>query len=302
MGFDDYRFAVARSREHVVETESRRIVAATLPAERFVEREQTERDYGIDMAIEHFADGEPSGRLLLLQLKGTDGAPPPPEQVTIPFDAQVKALLRCERFATPILLVWVPVQDEARRSWFLWLQSYLRIVLDQESPGWRTQTTVRLHVPIANVLGDAANEGKLVHIAGEPARAAAFGQLSRLAHDARWAARDPATLAAVFSEALALAPIFGDPTWRWGLDQRQMIERGLLACELASRDDNPSGDDLRAIGWQGGRAATDDEEHRRELLLVGAQNCAHLMSTMVANYFDDRQRHTVWKAVGDHDF
>ena len=294
---------MARSREHIIETESRRIVAAALPAERFVERDQTERDYGIDMSLEHFHEGEPSGRLLLLQVKGTDGDIPTNVGENIPYDIAVKNLLRCERFATPILLVWVPVQDERRRAWFLWIQSYVRIVLNHDNPDWRTQKYVRLHIPKDNLLGDPAVEGKLVHIGGDPARAAAFGQLSRLAHHARWAMNDPRALAPVFREALELQAIFGDPTWRWGQDQRRVIEKGLLSCDLALAGQDPTDNQLREIGWHLEKAPPDDDcEGRWSLLAHGAQNCARLMSNIVALYYDDRLRHTVWQAVGDHEF
>lgn len=294
---------MARPREHVIETESRRIVAASLSAERFVERDQTERDYGIDMSLEHFDGGEPTGRFLLLQIKGTDGHPPADGQASIPFNAKVKDLLRCERFATPILLIWVPVQDPARRAWFLWIQSYIAIVLQYGNPEWRGQRSVRLHIPTHNLLGDPDMENKLAHIAGDPSRAKAFGQLSRLAHEARWAMDNPASLAPIFEEALTLSPIFGDRSWRWGQDQRGMIEKGLLACRLAFSGQDPTDDQLREIGWLLEKPpAADDWEHRWDLLAMGAQHCAHLMSTAVALYYDDRLRHTVWEAVGDHDF
>lgn len=294
---------MARPREHVIETLSRRVVAATLPAESFVEREQTERDYGIDMALEHFADGEPSGRVLLLQLKGTDRPAPTEDETAITFQAEVKALARCERFATPILLVWVPVTDPEGRSWFLWVQSYLRVVLEREKPGWRSQKTVRLHIPTSNLLGAPSNEGRLVHIAGEPARASAFGQLSRLAHSARWNTDDANTLAEIFREALRLEPIFGDTSWDWGQLQRGMIERGLMACELALSGKDPTDAQLREIGWGVPEPiGADSWEYRWSLLASGAQHCAQLMSTAVATYYDDRLRYSMWEAAGDHDF
>jgi hypothetical protein len=293
---------VARTRAHIIETESRRIVAAAMPATSWVERDQTERDYGIDLTLEHFAEDEPSGRILLLQIKGTDGPAPEAEATTIPFDLEVRGLRRVERFAAPILLVWVPVNDPSKRAWFLWLQSYIRIVLNHETPDWRTQTTIRVHIPVANEFGPL-NEGKLAHIAGEPERAAAFGQLSRLAHAARWAMDDPRELALILAEALELEAIFGDPTWVWGQDQRGMIEKGLLACNLAIAGLDPTDEDLRAIGWFLESAPDpDDWEHRWDLLAQGAQHCARLMSTAVALYFDDRLRHTVWRSIDDHDF
>jgi hypothetical protein len=89
-----------RTRQHEVETESRRIVAFRLPADRFVEREAAERDYGIDMTIECFHGGEPSGAHLLLQIKGANSTGPANAAGPIDFDIEVKSPLRAERFVT----------------------------------------------------------------------------------------------------------------------------------------------------------------------------------------------------------
>jgi len=97
---------MARTRQHVIETESRRIVASLLPAERFLERDQTERDYVIDLVVECFDDGEPTDLHLLLQIKVTDVMPSDDTNSVLAYDVAVKHLLRATRFVTPCL--WRP--------------------------------------------------------------------------------------------------------------------------------------------------------------------------------------------------
>jgi len=282
----------------------------------FVERDQTERDYGIDLSIECFDDGEPSGSYLLIQLKGTDDPDPTDASLTIPFDFEVKSLLRVNRFATPVLLIWCPVQAEPHKVWFLWLQSYIRVVLDNEKPNWREQQTVRLHIPVENVIPDEEGQSyrRLRHIANHPSRVEQFGQLARLTHEAPFKWDDPAKLAPLFQECLQLDAIFGDPNWRWATFQRGVVEKGLQACEIALDGFDPTDEQLKQIGWvlsERGAPKVEgapphpedlDWEMRWEYLGFAARHCAQLLLNMVAVYFDDRLRYTVWQANGEHDF
>lgn len=272
----------ARGDTHVTETKSRRIVAALLPPDRFLERDQGERDYGIDLIVECFDEGEPSGAQLLIQLKGTTSPPPPPEAATVPFDFPVDRLLRAERFSTPLLLVWVPVEAEPPCCWFLWIQEYIRVVLDFETPRWREQQTVRLHIPRSNVLPADQNYDRLRFIAGHPARVEAMALLGAIAHEAQWRLEDPARLIESFREALSLEPIFGDRSWGWGQLQRLFGEQGVRACELLMREP-PSIEELAEVGQQltadGVASSNSDPDLLRMILRGAAHHHAGLLST-----------------------
>lgn len=294
----------ARPRQHVIETLTRRIVPSLLPPETFVERDQTERDYGVDLTLEVFEDGNPTGSFLMLQLKGTDDDPPDANSTSVTFDMSVKSLLRAERFVVPILLVWCPVNADPARYWYLWLQEYSSVVLDQDM-SWRDQTTVRLHIPIGNVVGTdrASWDRHLIHIAKHPRRLAEFGQLARLAHEARWAMNNPESLLKVFEEALTLHSIFGDVNWDWSRTQRGMVEKGILSCQVAISGIDPTNEQLRAMGWfleDPNKNYSVDE--RRNMMASGAENCAKLLSTATAVYFDLRIRRANWSAIGQHTF
>lgn len=305
---------MARTREHVIETESRRIVSALLPADRFLERDQTERDYGIDLVVECFDAGEPSGLHLLLQVKGTDDPAPEDAGKSIPFDITVKRLARAERFVTPCLLVWCPVTVKPRRVWYVWIQEYVRVILDIDHPTWRQQETIRVHIPTDNVLDETsdAHLPRLRHIANHPRRVDQFGQLARLTHGAPFLGDDSAKLKPLFEEALRLDAIYGDPAWQWSQLQRSVVEKGLLACEIALGGIDPSDEQLREIGWVLSADAQVPNgppsiheltvEQRWDMLAHAAQHCAQLLSNAVAVYFDYRLRNTMWKAVAEHEF
>jgi hypothetical protein len=286
----------------VIETESRRTVTSLLPADRFLERDQGERDYGIDLSVECFDEGEPSGAILLAQLKGAAVGSPEVGAQSIPFDFKVDRLVRVERFSTPVLLFWCPVRADESCAWFLWLQSYIAVVLDQDVPDWRAQESVRLHIPIDNRLPDDRQLSRLRHIAGHPARTAAMGQLARTLHEALFFLEDPPRLRACFEEALGLDAIYGDPQWTWAQDQRWVAETGLRACELALRGTDPTDQELSELGWRFRSSMRPDGPERFSCLGETAQRCARKLSNTIAVYFDDRLRHTVWQECGDHDF
>lgn len=311
--------AVARTREHQIETESRRIVASLLPADRFVERDQTERDYGVDMTVKCFdPHGEPTGHYLLLQLKGTDRGAPSKGAMTVPFDMSVRTLRRSERYITPILLVYCPVREMPVCFYFLWLQEYVKVVLDIETPDWRQQQGIRVHVPCDNRIPDIRQLARWHHIAAHPARLADFGQLARIAHEVRWHIDAPDKLLKLFHEARGLNAIFDDSAWEWGQMERENVERGAMACQWWLAGTIPDDYQLASLGWrfEAGQQIWRDawrvsppsnpqslvDSERRGLLHSSYEHSAQTLSTAVAIYNDYRMRHTVWRTVGDHEF
>jgi len=67
---------MSRTGPHIIETKSKDIIRSKI--DKFYQngdalyRELTERDYGIDALIELFKEGNPTGSLALLQIKGTE--------------------------------------------------------------------------------------------------------------------------------------------------------------------------------------------------------------------------------------
>lgn len=164
---------------HEIDTIARRRVPLAFPAE-WEHRELTGRDYGIDMMIEIFSNGVATGRNLLLQIKGTT------EDVSkknrICYDVPVKTLKYSEMFLTPVLLVICPVNDIQCEFYYLWLQEYIKVVLDHDNPNWRlNRTTVRVQIPKRNFM--PGDEDKLNFIAGFPKRIFEWCQFARICRE-----------------------------------------------------------------------------------------------------------------------
>lgn len=324
----------ARDRNAILETLSRRIVIGHLPTERFLERDQTERDYGVDLVVECFdpdASGggsEPAGSYLLFQLKGTDGSAPDEKAPYVKFSMRVDQLKRAQRFATPVILVWCPVNDPANRCWFLWLQRYVDAVLDIDKPTWRGQKTVTLYLPIDNVLPTEDAFDRLAFIARHPMRAFEMGQLARLAHEARWEIEAPwhhesedpnepdwSTVRSLFEEALRRCPhVYRDPYNLWGHRQRAITEGGSYAAELLDRGVEPtrgetarlkilqSGTPLDAISESDDFADRSPDPWGTSLARAVVEFAARNLSMTPATYFDFGLHYTMWQFDGWHEF
>lgn len=135
-----------RSDEHEIDDDAVRIVRTQLTSN-WVERAVSGRDYGIDMMLEAFAGRNPTGTLVMFQIKGrkasfgTGG---------VSLSVPVKTLLYARMFQAPFFLVHVSVAD--KRTYFVWLQKYINSRLTFEHPRWTKQEKVTIHFPPDNEL------------------------------------------------------------------------------------------------------------------------------------------------------
>lgn len=54
-------------------------------------------------------------------------------------------------FIAPVLLIVCPVENMNNSIYYLWLQEYIKVVLDYEKPEWRNNKhTVRVSIPSEN--------------------------------------------------------------------------------------------------------------------------------------------------------
>ena len=166
-----------RPEAHEIDTLARRQVPMTLPVN-WEHRETTGRDYGIDMMVEIFEKGKATGNSLLFQIKGTSKTLSPSDDGLI-FDFPVSTLKYSELFIVPMLLTFCPVHQEPPDFYYLWLQEYVRVVLNYENPDWRNNsTTVRLHIPKENQMSGKKKE--LEFIAGFPQRLFGISNFARI--------------------------------------------------------------------------------------------------------------------------
>ena len=149
---------------HEVDSEACKLVDRSFDKEWEI-RELTGHDFGIDKMVEYFEDNVATGKTLLLQIKGTkdaidEGAPR--------FQMPVKTLRYSELFTTPFLLIYASLKDQS--CYYLWLQEYIRVILNYDKPSWKTQKTVSVRFPQTNKLSHPDTKRKLLYISQLPSQ------------------------------------------------------------------------------------------------------------------------------------
>lgn len=150
-----------RTYQHIVDTRSVKKVLNLLP-DHWVIRELTERDYGIDLIVEIFEKNgtdenghdiyESTGSVFNIQVKGTDSKLKALKNGKFSHPLSKYSLTYCESFSTPFFLFRVDVSDATSGSYFIWIQRYIKDVLDLQKPSWRaaTQDSYSIHIPPHN--------------------------------------------------------------------------------------------------------------------------------------------------------
>ncbi|WP_122170811.1 DUF4365 domain-containing protein [Burkholderia stabilis] len=135
-----------RSDEHRIDSEAVKVVRNLLTAD-WEERSVEGRDYGIDMMVEAFDGDDPTGTLVLFQIKGLQASF---GSEGVSLSVPVKTLLYARMFQAPFFLVHASVAD--KRAYFVWLQKYINSRLTFENPRWIRQGKVTIHFPLDNEL------------------------------------------------------------------------------------------------------------------------------------------------------
>ncbi|MBU7017848.1 MAG: DUF4365 domain-containing protein [Theionarchaea archaeon] len=122
-----------RTREHALETESRRAFENLLSPE-WIFREKTP-DYGIDAEIEIVEDELVTNKVLWIQLKATKT-----KKQEISHQMGTDHLKYYEKCQLPVLIVyWIKPQN---KFYYIFAQKYIREDLSANNPSWRDQKTV----------------------------------------------------------------------------------------------------------------------------------------------------------------
>lgn len=104
----------ARIRSHITETKSRQIFEASITDYGdMLFRIKSERDYGVDGEVELFLDGEPTGRIAHVQLKGTQSRI---EKLKRSEEVSCRGITKsnlsyCRQGNIPVMLVYVSTAD-----------------------------------------------------------------------------------------------------------------------------------------------------------------------------------------------
>lgn len=165
-----------RTQAHIIDSRAVKAVMAQLP-DQWVVRELTERDYGIDLMVEIFASGvqdangkaafAATGSVFHIQIKGTEESLEPVRAGTINHCIDKKSLSYVEKYSIPFFLFRVSVADP-QKIYFLWIQRYIKDVMDRETPMWReaNSDSITVRIPPENILPEGI--GKVERIAFRP--------------------------------------------------------------------------------------------------------------------------------------
>lgn len=159
-----------RTYQHIIDTKSIKKILKSFP-DHWVVRELSERDYGTDLIIEIFLESgkdkhehtvyESSGCICNIQVKGTnESLNISKSDSSVHYSFSKKSLLYIERFATPFLLIRVDVSDDKAETYYVWLQRYIKDVLDLDHPDWRAeeQESFTIKIPVENSLINNPNK------------------------------------------------------------------------------------------------------------------------------------------------
>lgn len=141
---------MARTNSHWVETQSVnwfRTKVDNFEKGDALFREMTGRDYGIDGVIELFDNGMPTGKIALVQIKGTSKTITPlvrtPELISCKISSS-NALYAFQK-NIPVLLVYISLNDEHEMLYFADIRS---IITDEHKRKMEEQDEITVKIPI----------------------------------------------------------------------------------------------------------------------------------------------------------
>ena len=152
-----------RTQDHRIDSLATRFVRNSLP-DSWIDRDLTERDYGIDMAIEIFQEDIfdttnnqqiATGLLSLIQVKGTTNRLVKRNGHYVFPGFPTKTLKYARTFKIPFfaIIVYLDKDKSKREAYYLWLQDYLKNDgYGYLNPKWESKDTTTLYIPAENNL------------------------------------------------------------------------------------------------------------------------------------------------------
>ncbi|ALK96606.1 DUF4365 domain-containing protein [Massilia sp. WG5] len=145
-----------RIETHRIDTKAVRHIFTHLN-EHWLVRSLDERDYGIDLQLERYDMDDATGDFIFVQVKGTDAEFKDSVKLGgFPVDTINYALM----FDVPFFLFHT--SNASKQTKFVWLQKYVELKLDRDTPNWKSQDSVTIYFPDENDL--QSNDDKIADI------------------------------------------------------------------------------------------------------------------------------------------
>jgi len=169
-----------RTYTHLIESKSTANVANILEND-WVFRSLTERDYGIDGMLEHYVitgidkKGHPvhsnDGISAFVQIKGHETKTKFDKNKITNEQISLNTLKYIENLTMPCVLIKCSSLKGSNEFHYVWLQQYIRFVLNEEMPNWRSkggvekEVKITIKIPKENIYPN--NKEKLEYILGK---------------------------------------------------------------------------------------------------------------------------------------
>jgi len=143
-----------RDDNHRIETRAVRSAISDMSPDWLV-RSLEDRDYGVDLLIEFFADDRfPTGMFANAQSKGMEGKASHLTDGSISAKIPLKTLLYAQRISQPFFLLHTSLEED--KTYFAWLQRSIRYTLRKGWESGKEDSERSIRIPSHHVLGEGA--------------------------------------------------------------------------------------------------------------------------------------------------
>ena len=154
-----------RPRQHEIDTEAIDFIRGKLPS-RWT-REEVKNDYGNDLFVEIFENGEATALEFRIQSKGHETFEIRHKDQVIQ-QLEISQLNYYDQLPLPVLLIVYSCKEKQAK--YLWIKQYIRNILDKEKPQWRDlqrNSKISISIPLKNVYDETSSIHILEHVKSE---------------------------------------------------------------------------------------------------------------------------------------
>lgn len=146
---------MARITPHVIETKSKDYIRSIINS--YYEngdalfRDLSERDYGIDGLVEFFNNGDPTGKIALIQIKGTESTIKPlKKKNVVSCSISVSNAKYAMQNKIPVFLIYISIK---KPSIFYYINIH-DAIKEYTKSKFSKQDSITVHIPIENIVTD----------------------------------------------------------------------------------------------------------------------------------------------------
>ena len=223
----------------------------------------------------------------------------------------ISTLLYAEIFITPILLTYCSINSSDLTIYYLWLQDYIKTVLNIEKPNWKkNKATVRVNIPASNAM--PGNEKHLFYISHFPKRLYGACDIARILSSIKYILdgeppeSDYMKAATMLEQILSIKGYFNSVWERGEMYKNEYLKPAILAGKLLSQSKLPSDSELAKLPLlAGSKRSIPDFLSKKEYLKFQLRSQLKHGLDCIELLFEETNYHyknLLWNEYSDHDF